>query len=81
MQNIGAKGQNYLEKLIKYVPELNPAANLTEEEKAKINENEDLKESKEILDSINITCNIFHYNFSCRYYKGNTRRNGQIRTL
>ena len=59
MQNIGAKGQNYLEKLIKYVPELNPAANLTEEEKAKINENEDLKESKEILDSINSINSIY----------------------
>ena len=53
MQNIGEKGQNFLEKLIKYIPELNNAANLTEEEKSKINENEDLKESKEILDKIN----------------------------
>ena len=53
MQNIGEKGQNFLEKLIKYIPELNNAANLNEEEKAKINENEDLKESKEILDKIN----------------------------
>jgi hypothetical protein len=59
MQNIGAKGQNYLEKLIKYVPELNPASSLTEEEKAKIDENEDLKESKEILDSINSINSIF----------------------
>ena len=53
MKNIGAKGQDFLEKLIKYIPELNNAANLTEEEKSKINENEDLKESKEILDKIN----------------------------
>ena len=52
MQNIGEKGQNFLEKLIKYIPELNNAASLTEEEKQKINDNEDLKESKDILDKI-----------------------------
>ena len=59
MQNIGAKGQNFLEKLIKYIPELNNAASLTEEEKSKINDNEDLKESKEILDKIN-TVNLVY---------------------
>ena len=59
MQNIGAKGQNFLEKLIKYIPELNNAASIPEEEKEKINENEDLKESKEILDSINSINSIY----------------------
>ena len=53
MQGIGEKGQQFLEKLLKYIPELNNAASLTDEEKEKINENEDLKESKEILDKIN----------------------------
>ena len=59
MQNIGAKGQNFLEKLIKYIPELNNAASLTEEEKKKIDENEDLKESKEILDKINSINSVY----------------------
>ena len=59
MQNIGAKGQNFLEKLIKYIPELNNAASLTEEEKAKINDNEDLKESKEILDKMNSINSVY----------------------
>ena len=59
MQNIGAKGQSFLEKLIKYIPELNNAASLTEEEKEKINENEDLKESKEILDKINSINSVY----------------------
>ena len=53
MQNIGANGQKFLEKLLKYIPELNNAASLSNEEKQKINGNEDLKESKEILDKIN----------------------------
>ena len=53
MQNIGANGQKFLKKLLKYIPELNNAASLSNEEKQKINGNEDLKESKEILDKIN----------------------------
>jgi len=52
MQNLGEKGINYIENLIKYIPEMNPAANLSEEDKKKLDENPDLKESKEILDLV-----------------------------
>ena len=52
MINFGEKGTNYLENLIKYIPDMNPAANLSEEDKKKLDENPEMKESKEILDLV-----------------------------
>ena len=62
MEFIGVKCQNYLLDLMKYIPELNKANkinNKNEEHNSGNILNEDLKESKEILDKINYMNNIY----------------------
>ena len=60
MQSIGSQGKNFLEKLMKFIPELNRASSLYQKDSEEIKEDEeDLKESKEILDKIENINNIY----------------------
>ena len=59
MENIGINCQNYLLDLMKYIPELNKANTKNNENINNNVINNELKESKEILDKINYMNNIY----------------------